>query len=315
MGGIDNLKPPYPSYLALYESGELDKRIEEAYKRLERCNLCPRNCGVNRLREEKGFCQIGRKAVISSYGAHFGEEAPLVGINGSGTIFITSCNLGCIFCQNYEISHWRVGEEVDDEEFAKIMLYLQARGCHNINIVTPSHIVPQLLSALKVAIERGLRLPLVYNTSAYDSLDTLRLLDGVVDIYMPDAKFADRNVSKEFCNAPDYPQVMKQAIKEMHRQVGDLVINEEGIAVRGLLVRHLVMPEGLAGTEEICRFIAKEISPHTYINIMAQYRPCYKAVGHPKIGRRITRKEFESALEIAKKAGLYRFDEPRWFIF
>jgi putative pyruvate formate lyase activating enzyme len=315
MGGIDNLKSPYPTFLALYESGELDKRIEEAYKRLERCNLCPRNCGVNRLREEKGFCQIGRKAVISSYGAHFGEEAPLVGINGSGTIFITSCNLGCIFCQNYEISHWRVGEEVDDEEFAKIMLYLQARGCHNINIVTPSHIVPQLLSALKVAIERGLKLPLVYNTSAYDSLDTLRLLDGVVDIYMPDAKFADRNVSKEFCNAPDYPQVMKQAIKEMHRQVGDLVINEEGIAVRGLLVRHLVMPEGLAGTEEICRFIAKEISPHTYINIMAQYRPCYKAVGHPKIGRRITRKEFESALEIAKKAGLYRFDEPRWFIF
>jgi putative pyruvate formate lyase activating enzyme len=315
MGGIDNLKSPYPSYLALYESGELDKRIEEAYKRLERCNLCPRNCGVNRLREEKGFCQIGRKAVISSYGAHFGEEAPLVGINGSGTIFITSCNLGCIFCQNYEISHWRVGEEVDDEEFAKIMLYLQARGCHNINIVTPSHIVPQLLSALKVAIERGLRLPLVYNTSAYDSLDTLRLLDGVVDIYMPDAKFADANVAKEFCNAPDYPQVMKKAIKEMHRQVGDLVINEEGIAVRGLLVRHLVMPEGLAGTEEICRFIAKEISPHTYINIMAQYRPCYKAVGHPKIGRRITRKEFESALEIARKAGLYRFDEPRWFIF
>jgi putative pyruvate formate lyase activating enzyme len=315
MGGIDNLKSPYPSYLALYESGELDKRIEEAYKRLERCNLCPRNCGVNRLREEKGFCQIGRKAVISSYGAHFGEESPLVGINGSGTIFITSCNLGCIFCQNYEISHWRVGEEVDDEEFAKIMLYLQARGCHNINIVTPSHIVPQLLSALKVAIERGLRLPLVYNTSAYDSLDTLRLLDGVVDIYMPDAKFADANVAKEFCNAPDYPQVMKKAIKEMHRQVGDLVINEEGIAVRGLLVRHLVMPEGLAGTEEICRFIAKEISPHTYINIMAQYRPCYKAVGHPKIGRRITRKEFESALEIARKAGLYRFDEPRWFIF
>jgi len=312
MGGIDNLKSPYPSYLSLYESGKLDRRIEEAYKRLEKCNLCPRNCGVNRLRDEKGFCQIGRKAVISSYGAHFGEEAPLVGMNGSGTIFITSCNLGCIFCQNYEISHWRVGEEVDDEEFAKIMLYLQARGCHNINIVTPSHIVPQLLSTLKIAIERGLRLPIVYNTSAYDSLETLRLLEGVVDIYMPDAKFADGNVSKEFCNAPDYPQVMKQAIKEMHRQVGDLVINEEGIAVKGLLVRHLVMPEGLAGTEEICRFIAEGISPHTYINIMAQYRPCYKAVGHPKIGRRITRKEFESALEIARKAGLYRFDEPRW---
>ncbi|MGC9004756.1 MAG: radical SAM protein [bacterium] len=315
MGGTDRLESSYPSYLALYESGELDKRIEEAYRRLEKCNLCPRKCGVNRLENERGFCQVGRKAVISSYGAHFGEEAPLVGRGGSGTIFITSCNLGCIFCQNYEISHWRVGEEVDDEEFAKMMLYLQARGCHNINIVTPSHIVPQFLSALKIAIGKGLRLPIVYNTSSYDSLETLRLLEGIIDIYMPDTKFADGKVAKEFCNAPDYPEVMKEAIKEMHRQVGELVLNEEGIAVRGLLVRHLVMPEGLAGTEEICRFIAEEISPHTYINIMAQYRPCYKAVGHHKIGRRITRSEFEKAMEIARKAGLYRFDEPRWFIF
>lgn len=315
MGGYNGIKSPYPSYLALYESGELEERIKKAYSLMENCSLCPRKCGVNRLKGEKGFCQLGKKAMVSSYGPHFGEEAPLVGRRGSGTIFITSCNLGCIFCQNYEISHWRVGEEVEDEELARMMLYLQSIGCHNINIVTPSHIVPQLLSALKIAVAKGLRLPLVYNTSSYDSLETLELLDSVVDIYMPDTKFADGRISKEFCNAEDYPNVMKKAIKEMHRQVGDLVISEEGIAIRGLLVRHLVMPEGLAGTEEICRFLAEEISPHTYINIMAQYRPCYKAVGHPKIGRRITRQEFESALEVARKAGLYRFDEPRWFIF
>lgn len=314
MGGDTFIAQPYPSYLALFESGELEERIEKSYALMENCRLCPRRCGVNRLKNEKGFCQLGKKAMVSSYGPHFGEEAPLVGRGGSGTIFITSCNLGCLFCQNYEISHWRMGEEVSDEEFARMMLYLQSIGCHNINIVTPSHIVPQLLSALKIAIGKGLRLPLVYNTSSYDSVETLKLLDGIVDIYMPDTKFADGNVSKEFCNAPDYPDVMKQAIKEMHRQVGDLVINKEGIALKGLLVRHLVMPEGLAGTEVICKFLAEEISPHTYINIMAQYRPCYRAVGHPKIGRRITRKEFEEALEIARQAGLHRFDEPRWFI-
>lgn len=313
MGGCDRIA--YPSYLALYESGELDRRIEKAYQLLERCSLCPRNCGVNRLKDERGFCQVGKKAMISSYGPHFGEEAPLVGQGGSGTIFITSCNLGCLFCQNYEISHLRIGNEVDDVEFAQMMLYLQALGCHNINIVTPSHIVPQFLSALKIAIEKGLRLPIVYNTGSYDSLETLKLLDGVVDIYMPDAKFADKDIAKELCKAPDYPDVMKKAIKEMHRQVGDLLIDEKGLAVRGLLVRHLVMPEGVAGTEEICRFIAEEISPHTYINIMAQYRPCYKAVGHPKIGRRITRQEFEMALQIAREKGLYRFDQPRWFHF
>ncbi|MBC7327373.1 radical SAM protein [bacterium] len=313
MGGCDRIT--YPSYLALYESGELDRRIEKAYQLLESCSLCPRNCGVNRLKDERGFCQVGKKAMISSYGPHFGEEAPLVGQGGSGTIFITSCNLGCLFCQNYEISHLRIGNEVEDVEFAQMMLYLQALGCHNINIVTPSHIVPQFLSALKIAIEKGLRLPIVYNTGSYDSLETLKLLDGVVDIYMPDAKFADKDIAKELCKAPDYPDVMKKAIKEMHRQVGDLLIDEKGLAVRGLLVRHLVMPEGVAGTEEICRFIAEEISPHTYINIMAQYRPCYKAVGHPKIGRRITRQEFEMALQIAREKGLYRFDQPRWFHF
>lgn len=303
----------YPSYLALYESGELDRRIESAYGRLEKCQLCPRRCGVNRLRDERGVCRTGRKAVISSFGPHFGEEDPLVGRGGSGTIFVTHCNLGCIFCQNYEISHLGIGSEVSDEEFAQMMLHLQRIGCHNINIVTPSFIVPQLLSALKIAIGKGLRLPLVYNSSGYDAVETLKLLEGVVDIYMPDAKFADPQVAKELCNAPDYPQVMKEAIKEMHRQVGDLVINEEGIAVKGLLVRHLVLPNGLAGTEEICRFLVEEVSPHTYINIMAQYRPCYRAREKEGINRRITEEEFRSALETARRCGLYRFDKPRYF--
>jgi len=315
MGGFNRIGSSYPSYLALYESHELERRIEETYNLLENCNLCPRRCGVNRLKNEKGFCQLGRKAMVSSYGPHFGEEALLIGWGGSGTIFITSCNLGCLFCQNYEISHWRIGEEVEEEEFARMMLYLQSLGCHNVNIVTPSHIVPQLLSALKIAIDRGFKLPLVYNTSSYDSPQTLKLLAGIIDIYMPDAKFAAREVAKEFCNAEDYPEVMKAAIKEMWRQVGDLVINEEGIAVRGLLVRHLVLPAGLAGTEEICRFLLEEISPHTYINIMSQYHPCYKAVGHPKIGRRITKREFEASLEIAKKVGLANFVEARGFLF
>ncbi len=305
-----------PSYLSLWEKGELRERAEKAWSILENCNLCPRNCRKNRVKGEKGTCKVGSLPFVSSFHPHFGEESPLVGKYGSGTIFLASCNLLCIYCQNYTISHLMEGEECSFEDLARMMISLQKRGCHNINFVTPTHQVPQILRSLEIAIEMGLEIPLVYNSSGYDSVETLQLLEGIFDIYMPDIKYMDPEPAKKYSSAEDYPEVVKKAIKEMHRQVGDLVINEDGIAVRGLLVRHLVLPNGLAGTKEAMKFISEEISKNTYVNIMDQYYPCYKAFEHISISRRINYKEFEEAINFAKEAGLKRLDkrEPRKII-
>jgi putative pyruvate formate lyase activating enzyme len=292
------------SYRELYRSGELDKRIEKFYKTLESCSLCPRKCGVNRLNDEKGYCRAGKFPRVSSFVPHFGEEPPLVGRFGSGTIFFTNCNLSCQFCQNYEISQLGMGEEISTYELADEMLSLQGSRCHNINLVTPTHFVPQIISALKIAIANGLTLPLVYNCGGYESVETLYLLYGIIDIYMPDAKYEVEKEAKKYSNAPCYPQIMKEALKEMHRQVGDLKIDESGIAQRGLLVRHLVLPHNLAGTAEVIRFIAEDISKDTYVNIMDQYRPCYRAPDFPLLSRRITREEHASAIELAASLGL-----------
>ncbi|MEN8142489.1 MAG: radical SAM protein [Thermodesulfobacteriota bacterium] len=300
------------SYLALHESGELLARIERALAILGECRLCPRRCKVNRLEGEKGVCLTGRLAVVASYSPHFGEESPLVGQSGSGTIFISNCNLGCVFCQNYEISHLGEGEEVTAEQLAAMMVRLQGAGCHNINFVTPSHVVPQILEALPPAIGRGLKVPLVYNSSGYDSVEALSLLDGVVDIYMPDFKFWDKDSARRLAKAPDYPEKARAALREMHRQVGDLVIDGNGVARRGLLVRHLVMPGGLEETGAILDFLAREISVDTYVNIMDQYRPCGRAVEFPPLDRSLDREEYGEALAMAKEVGLKRLDERNW---
>ncbi|MEW6326730.1 MAG: radical SAM protein [Thermodesulfobacteriota bacterium] len=297
-----------PAYLETYSKSELKRRIEEANEILEECRLCPRNCKVNRMNNETGICRTGRLPVVSSFSPHFGEEAPLVGQHGSGTIFLTHCNLLCVFCQNWEISHLGEGQEVTLEEFAHMMLYLQKLGCHNINFVTPTHVVPQIIEALAIAIEGGLSVPLVYNTGGYDSLETIKLLDGIFDIYMPDFKYWDDAVAKRLSKAPHYAEVAKEAIKEMHRQVGDLTLDEQGVAQRGLLVRHLVLPEGLAGTREVMRFLAREISTNTYVNIMDQYRPCGEAYKYPPLDRHITVDEYKEALRIAKEEGITRLD-------
>lgn len=297
-----------PSYLALHDSGELARRAERAREALEECAICPRDCRVNRLEDERGYCGGGLRALVCSAAPHFGEENPLVGRGGSGTIFLAGCNLGCVFCQNHEISHLRQGREVNTEDLANIMLRLQRQGCHNINFVSPSHFVPQILEALAPAVEGGLQVPLVYNTGGYDAVETLRLLDGVIDIYMPDAKYADPEVAEELSGAADYPRVMREALAEMHRQVGDLQIDDRGIAQRGLLVRHLVLPEGLASTEDVMRFLAS-LSEETYVNVMAQYRPCHEAFDHPRISRRITREEYREAVQATLDAGLHRLDE------
>jgi len=244
--------------------------------------------------------------MVSSAFPHFGEEPPLVGLYGSGTIFLTHCNLRCVFCQNYEISHLGEGEIITPKDLAKIMLYLQNQGCHNINFVTPTHYVPQIVEGLKHAIESGLNIPLVYNCGGYESLEVIKLLERIFDIYMPDIKFFNADLAKKYCNAPEYPEVVKKVVKEMHRQVGNLLIDNNGIAYRGLLIRHLVMPNCLEDTKEILRFIAEEISTDTYVNIMNQYRPLYMAHQYPEIARRISLKEYLTALQMAKEFGLYR---------
>ena len=274
--------------------------------------MCPRRCGVNRLAGESGECQVTTQVIVSSYGPHFGEEAPLVGRHGSGTIFFTYCNLHCTFCQNYTISQLGEGSPVDKAKLAGMMLSLQARGCHNINLVSPTHVVPYILEALELAADKGLHLPLVYNTGGYDTIETLELLDGVVDIYMPDMKYSDEKIAEQLSGIKDYPKVNKAAVKEMHRQVGDLQLDEQGIAQRGLLVRHLVLPNGLAGTEEVVRFLAKEVSANTYLNIMAQYHPCYKAFDMPQLARPLLRQEFYEALDLAHQQGLYRLDKEQF---
>ncbi|MCX6677812.1 MAG: radical SAM protein [Methanothrix sp.] len=290
----------------LLPSNVLEDRARAAVACLQSCDLCPRRCGVNRLADERGFCRTGRRARVASFAPHFGEEAPLVGRAGSGTIFFSGCNLSCVFCQNYDISQQDEGREVSAQALARMMLALQRQGCHNINFVTPTHVVPQILEALVMAKEEGLNVPLVYNSSGYDCADTLRLLEGVFDIYMPDAKYGSDEPALKYSNAPGYTGVMKAAIWEMHRQVGDLVIDEDGIAVRGLLVRHLVLPEGAAGTAEVVRFLSEEISPNTYLNVMDQFRPEYNACRFPELNRPITGREYAHALRLAAAVGLSR---------
>ena len=297
------------AYLETYEKGLFPERVRQAFLLLEKCTVCPRKCSVDRTRGEKGFCRAGGLAEISSYGPHFGEERPLVGRHGSGTIFLTYCNLGCIFCQNYSISRLGEGDEISFEKFSGIIVQLQRTGCHNINFVSPSHFVPHILKALPPAIEKGLTVPLVYNTGGYDSLEALKLLDGVFDIYMPDFKYTRGDVAEKYSQAPDYPAVVEAALKEMHRQTGDLVMDEQRIALRGLLVRHLVLPAGLAGTREAMRFLATEISRDTYVNIMEQYYPCGNLIPPDSpLSRRITREEFREAVRIAKEEGITRID-------
>jgi putative pyruvate formate lyase activating enzyme len=300
---------PQPGYLSLFDSGELTNRLELALDRLRCCELCPRHCRVDRLAGELGICRTGRQAQVAGYEPHFGEEEPLVGSGGSGTIFFAQCNLFCVFCQNYEISHGGAGVETSDGQLAAMMVSLQKQGCHNINLVSPSHVAPQILAALPLAAARGLCVPLVYNSSGYDSVETLQLLDGVVDIYMPDFKFWLQESGKRYAKAPDYPARAKDALREMHRQVGDLVLDENGRAVKGLLVRHLVMPEGVAETAAIMRFLVAEISADTYVNIMDQYRPCGQACDFPPLNRMISADEYRQAVESARQAGLWRFDQ------
>ena len=284
----------------------LKELAHEAVAKLECCEICPRRCHVNRLQDERGFCRTGRLARLASYSPHFGEEAALVGHCGSGTIFFSGCNLACVFCQNYDISQLDQGKEVSAKTLAKMMLTLQNAGCHNINFVTPTHVVPQILEALVLAEEEGLKVPLVYNSSGYDSVETLQLLEGVFDIFMPDAKYGSDEPALKYSQAPEYTHIMKAAIKEMHRQVGDLSLDEEGIAMHGLLVRHLVLPCDLAGTAEVVRFISEEISKETYLNIMPQYHPEHNACNFQELDRRITIKEYKNALLLAVQADLAR---------
>ncbi len=305
------------SYLTLHEQGELQQRINQVQTLLAPCRLCPRQCGVDRQQTdngtvEKGLCQTGNRAMVASYGPHFGEESPLVGSGGSGTIFFSHCNLLCLFCQNYEISHCpdqEEGVETSPEQLAQIMLSLQDQGCHNINFVTPSHVIPQILEALPFAVAKGLHVPLIYNSSGYDSVESLRLLEGVVDIYMPDFKFWNPLKAKQYAHASDYPEKARLALKEMFRQVGDLVIGNDGLAQKGLLIRHLIMPGCLDETEKILQFIAREISLNSYVNIMDQYRPCGKARQFKELNKTVSTDEYQHALDMAKKVGLSRLDQ------
>ncbi len=295
-----------PSYISLHQKGELQRRIRLLTGFLKECRLCPRECRVNRLSGELGYCQAGSEPMVSSAFPHFGEESPLSGSHGSGTIFLTHCNLRCVFCQNYDISHEGRGESFTFSGMARAMVRLQEMGCHNINFVTPTHYAPQIVAPLPEAVEMGLRVPIVYNCSGYESLEVIQLLEGIVDIYMPDAKSMDENYSKRLFHAPDYPDNLKKVLKEMHRQVGDLKTDSRGIAEQGLLIRHLVMPGGTATSEAILKFVAEELSIHSYVNIMDQYRPEYRAHEHSEINRRITHKEFAEAVQIARRHRLYR---------
>ena len=306
-------EPFEPAYLRSLESGELARKAEEAVASLEKCRVCPWHCEIDRLADQTKVCKTGRYARVGSYFPHFGEEDCLRGWNGSGTIFFSWCNLRCVFCQNFDLSQQGEGREVRPEELARMMLALQAKGCHNINFVTPEHVVPQILEALPLAIQAGLCLPLVYNTSAYDSLESIRLMEGVIDIYMPDFKFWDAGLAKRYVKASDYPEAARAAIKEMHRQVGPLVFDAHGLARRGVLVRHLVMPGGTGGTREIMRFLATELSPDTYVNIMAQYRPAGKVnqENYSEIDRMVTPMECQEAVRVSHEEGLHRLDEQR----
>lgn len=306
-----------PAYLQAYEADRhiFEEKVEKALSVLENCEVCPRDCHVNRLENKTAVCRTGRYSYVASAFPHFGEEDCLRGWQGSGTIFFSFCNLKCVFCQNFDISWEGNGQILKPEELARVMMQLQHRGCHNINFVTPEHVAPQIMEAIPLAIQMGLNLPIVYNTSAYDSMHSLNLMSGVVDVYMPDFKFWDNELSFLYMAARDYPEVARTAIKEMYRQVGDLRFDEDGLALRGLLVRHLVMPNRVASTREICRFISSEISKDTYINIMDQYSPYGRVIKKPEkytdITRRTNKEEYLEALQIVAEEGLYRID-ARW---
>jgi len=287
---------------------ELSERARRLLARLERCDICPRMCQVNRVRGEEGVCGTGKAARVASFGPHFGEEAPLTGFNGSGTVFFSRCNLHCAFCQNYDISHFGEGREISADALADIFLSLQRTGCHNLNLVTPTHVTPQILEALLRAMERGFSLPVVYNCGGYERPETLRELDGVVDIYMPDVKFLDPLPAARYCGAPDYPDVVHAAIREMARQVGSLVLDGRGIARRGLLVRHLVMPGDASTTRKVIDFLAGEVGTDTYLNLMDQYRPCGRAHEFPEIARRTSPEEWGNARNYALSKGMSRLD-------
>jgi putative pyruvate formate lyase activating enzyme len=298
---------PDPRYLALYHSGELEHRVAALAQLLAPCTLCPRDCRVDRLRGELGLCQAGDRLFIAAAFPHFGEEPPLVGQGGSGTIFVSWCNLLCRFCQSWEVNHRGEGVAVNPSTLADVMLDLQARGCHNINLVTPTHYVPQLIAALPRAVEHGLRLPLVYNCGGYEALEVIHLLDGIIDIYLPDIKFLEVQASIRYMEgAADYPEVVRTVLKEMHRQVGELQIDHQGIAWRGVLVRHLVMPGMTEDSAAVMQFLADELSPQTYVNIMDQYRPCFQAWRTSEIARRTTSEEYRAVVDIARRFGLHR---------
>lgn len=307
-----------PAYLTLLENNQLQVRAEQAYQHMADCDLCARYCHVDRYAGIKGaVCRTGLRAWVNSYGPHHGEEVPLRSAYGSGTIFFSWCSLRCVFCQNWEISQKGLGHEVEPEDIAEMMIKLQAQGCHNINFVTPSHVVAQIIRAVDIATRKGLRIPLVYNTGGYDSAEALALLDGIIDIYMPDMKYGDAAQAHTYSHVRDYVETNFAAVREMHRQVGDLQLDEQGIAQCGLLVRHLVLPGNIAGTEAVLTFLANEISTNTYINLMDQYHPCYRAMDNPPLDRDLKENEYREALELADRLGLKRLDQRhtrRWFV-
>jgi putative pyruvate formate lyase activating enzyme len=293
------------AYLKLHQNGELNNRIRKLYSILESCELCPRRCGVNRLKDEKGYCRSGKELSVSSYGPHFGEEDPLVGDNGSGTIFLTNCNLLCVYCQNYDISHEGYGKYVSEEKVSDFIIDLQKRGCHNINFVTPTHFASQLLKSIDYAIPKGLQLPIVWNCGGYENVEIIKMLDGIVDIYMPDIKYGSAESASKYSDAPDYFECCRESVKEMHRQVGDLQL-DNGIATKGLLLRHLVLPNEVVNSRAVLEFIANEISKDTYVNIMDQYRPEFKASNYKEISRRPTMNEYRNVVKIAEELELMR---------
>ncbi|MFA5410337.1 MAG: radical SAM protein [Candidatus Omnitrophota bacterium] len=294
----------YPLYLAAYQDGNLERAIEESFQRLKNCSICPRKCGVNRLKNEKGFCKTGLLPKVCSFMPHLGEEPPISGTQGSGTIFFSHCDMACVYCQNYEFSQLGQGREVDFEKLADFMLQLQNLGCHNLNLVTPTHVMPQILKALSIAIGRGLKLPIVYNTGGYELTEMIKLLEGIVDIYLPDMRYADNAAAIKYSAAPDYPEYNQAAVKEMQRQVGTAEIDNSGVIKRGLVIRHLVLPNNISGTEKIMKFISQEISQEAYISLMSQYLPYHKARSFKELDRRLTEAEYEKAKQILEKYGL-----------
>ncbi|MFH1397970.1 MAG: radical SAM protein [Candidatus Omnitrophota bacterium] len=294
-----------PRYLKAYKNGKLQRIADQLYNLLETCSICPRNCRVNRLKKEIGFCRTGLKPKVFNFMPHHGEEPPISGVKGSGTIFFSHCNMACVYCQNFKFSQKEEGREVDFNELAGFMLKLQESGCHNLNLVTPTHVLPQILKALLIAIPKGLKLPIVYNTSGYELKSIIELLNGIVDIYLADMRYADNTIAKQYSNALGYPQYNQEALKEMFRQVGIAEFDKSSIITKGIIIRHLVLPNKLSGTEKIMEFIAKELSENTYISLMSQYTPYYKASVHHMINRRISAREYAEAQNIMQKYKLY----------